>query len=158
MRHASTPVGYATGDTEEKRFFRPADTSVVYRRAFLATVGVFVPPTTGCVARFRGEQSPVVLRAMRARGNETDVRCSLSASFLADHPPLSQAIAGASGRELYEWERVGVSEQTAQDVAEALHQHCEENSGRARGLYHYDGQYYFVSITPRGTGTAGMDH
>jgi hypothetical protein len=86
------------------------------------------------------------------------VRCRLSTSFVEDYPPLADVLARASENEPIEWERVGVTEETARELVDALQHHCQENGGEYRGLYRYRERWFFISLTPRGNGTAGLDH
>ena len=128
----------------------------MHRRRFLAVAaGGAATGLAGCLGGT--QRQPVVVRAMPAAGNETDVECPLSDSFVADHPELESVLAAARGHDRYQWARVGVSEETAGAIVEGLHHHCEAAGSQDGGLYRYDGQYYFVSVTPRGTSTAGLE-
>ena len=118
----------------------------MHRRHFLG-VAAGTALTAGCLGS--SEPSPVVLRAMPARGNETDVECPLSETFVADHPALQTAIRDARNRDLHEWAQVGISEDTAGTLVEDLHHHCESAGTQDGGLYHLRDEYYFVSISPR---------
>ena len=129
------------------------------RRRFLSnsvTAAVLVA-TAGCTALGLGEEKPVVLRATPATGDETDIRCNLSESFVAERPNLEDVLARASENEPIEWEQVGITETNARDLVDALQRHCRENGGEYRGLYRYRGGWFFVSVSPRGNSTVGLD-
>ena len=131
------------------------------RRSFLHGAGVGAASiagasaTAGCLDRLR--RQPVLVRVAPATGDETDVRCSLTESFVAEHPPLERALSRASGNDRLEWASVDVGEETAQDLVDDLHRHCEETGGEYRGLYHYRDRYYFISVSPRGNRTPALD-
>lgn len=125
------------------------------RRTFLGAVAA--TGLAGCSALGGGEQQPIVLRATPADGDETDVRCHLTESFVARYPPLEDVLSRARGNEPIEWERTGVSRSTAREIVDALQHRCQETGGEYRGLYRYRDGWFFISVTPRGTSTAGLD-
>lgn len=129
------------------------------QRTLLSRAGsaVVVAATTGCTALGLGEQEPNLSRPRQAAGNETDVRCRLSESCVVDRPPLEGLLSRASENEPIEWERVGTTEGPARDLVDALQRHCQENWGEYRDLYRYQDRLFFISVTPGGTCTAGLD-
>lgn len=129
------------------------------RRSFLGrATAVAVTATAGCAALGLGEQEPILLRATPARGDETDVRCHLAESFVAGNPELESVLERARGNELLEWAEVGISEATARELVDALQHHCEDRGGAYRGLYRYRGDWFFISVSPRGNSTVGLEH
>lgn len=117
--------------------------------------------TAGCLGIVGGEgdgggeeQKPLLVRAMRARGNETDVECDLSREFVAQFPALQESLRKAEDRPVHEWATTGVSEDRAHEVADAIAARCNPTGG----IYHYRDEEFFVSVTPRGTSTVGLDH
>lgn len=125
----------------------------VNRRAYLVAAGAAAALSAGCLG---GDQSPIVLRAMPAKGNETDIQCPLSDAFVSNHPRLQSILAAAADRPPHQWAKTGISTHDANAISEALHHQCEAAGTQDGGLYRYDGDYYFISITPRGTSTAGL--
>lgn len=112
------------------------------RRAVLAGLGAAgAAATAGCTDVLGGEP-PLRLRAMRAERDDTDVRCDLSEQLVADHPKLESVLSRAADQPVHEWVTMGVSKETGSDVVTALESHCET----AGGLYHYDGEWFFVSV------------
>lgn len=146
---------------EGKRFPRARVLPRVLRRELLATAVAAGAATgqAGCLGAGLGggEEKPVVLRATPAAGDETDVRCRLTEDFVADHPPLAEVLSRASGNEPIEWERVGITEETAEALVHDLQHHCEATGGAYRGLYRYRDGWFFLSVSPRENATVGID-
>lgn len=86
----------------------------------------------------------MVLRALPATGDETDVKCRLSPEFVGQYPKLERVLTQA--RKNDDWAKLGVSKETGNAIGDGLVQHCD---GETRGLYKYDGQWYFISIRYR---------
>lgn len=114
------------------------------RRRLVAALGSgALAAGTGCLDRLGlGSEPPVRLRSTRANGDETDITCRLDADVVAANPPLERVLTRAADREKGEWATVGVDESTAEAINEDLVAACE----RTRGLYRYDGQWFFVSM------------
>ncbi|MFB6096483.1 MAG: hypothetical protein ABEJ74_03755 [Haloferacaceae archaeon] len=113
------------------------------RRRYLSTATTLAAAATaGCLGLF--EKEPVRLRALPADGDETDVRCTLSPAFVRRYPAL-EAVLTKAGRTGERAER-GVSTETGTGIGDALAEHCD---GETRGLYRYDDQWFFVSISFR---------
>lgn len=127
------------------------------RRTLLATVGTATAGLSGCLGLGADDRPPILLRAMRAEGNETDVVCPLDRSVLDEWPRIDDVLDAADDRPVYEWAETGVSEERAHDIVDALDAHCEDAGTQDGGLYRIGDDYYFVSVTPRGTSTAGLD-
>ncbi len=133
------------------------------RRAVLAGLGAAgVVATAGC-AGVLGSDPPLRLRAMRADHDDTDVRCDLPGRFVANHPKLETVLSRAAEEPRHEWVAIGVSEDTGSAVVSGLESRCET----VGGLYHYDGEWFFVSVEivdeelaadHHGAGNGGHDH
>jgi hypothetical protein len=83
---------------------------------------------------------------MPAAGDETDVRCELSASFVGEYPPLKRVLDAAADNDPGEWAGTGLSEERGTALGDALVEHCDEET---RGLYRYDGDWFFLSLSFR---------
>lgn len=93
---------------------------------------------------------------MRAEGNETDVVCPLDRSVLDERPRVEAVLDAADDRPVHEWARIGISEERAHGIVDALDHHCEDAGTQDGGLYRVGDDHYFISVTPRGTSTAGL--
>lgn len=115
------------------------------RRRFLGGLAVAATAAVAGCSGLLGKK-PMRLRATPAEGDETDVRCRLSAEFVNEHSKLETVLQRAGGNERGEWATMGVSEERGNAVGDALVDHCD---GNTRGLYEHDGQWYFVSLSYR---------
>ncbi|MFB6108071.1 MAG: hypothetical protein ABEJ82_04405 [Haloplanus sp.] len=113
------------------------------RRRYLAVAGVgLAAATAGCLGSLDpfGGDDGMRVRARTATGTETDVKCHLSSQFVAAHPPLKRVFAAADGDE---WASRHVGLDAGESLGSDLQDHCD---GETRGLYEYEGQWYFVSL------------
>ncbi|MFB6136172.1 MAG: hypothetical protein ABEJ04_05395 [Halobacteriaceae archaeon] len=110
------------------------------RRALLAAAAATAAGSAGCLG-FLSEK-PMLLRARRADGDETDVRCVLSDDVVDAHPALDDVLRMADAQRSDGWVTRDVTRDRAEKVVAALERTCEETGG----LYRYGGNWYFVSV------------
>jgi len=118
------------------------------RRAFLATVasGVSVG-VAGCQGVLSTSSPEWRLRARPASEqvvNSTDTECTLNDPFVKAHPNLQKVLAYASAADNDdEWQIVPLDTETGNQLGNDLSDFC---GGDIRGVYHYDGDAYLVSL------------
>lgn len=133
------------------------------RRRLLAGAGagIAAAATAGClgsVSDLFGEGDGMTLRVSPASRNATETRCRLSADFVAAHPPLDDALTEARGSDGDGWVTRSLSLSEGESLGADLGEHC---GGDTRGIYRYEGDWFFVSLRyedPNDHGHAGGGH
>lgn len=120
------------------------------RRRLLAGVGTAaaagISGLAGC-AGVLGSGKEWKLRAMRADPDSTDHVCELSAAFVDAHPTLAKLLSRADETPQREWtDDVLLTAEQGNQLGADLREHCGDSF---RGLYLYEGTYYFVSLIDR---------
>ncbi len=119
-------------------------TPVVSRRRLLAAVsGGAAVATAGCMDVL-GDDPEMRLRATKAEGTETSVRCTLDDAFVDARPKLRTVLDRATKKKSGSWATTGLSGDAGTQLGDDLDGHCD---GQTRGLYRYRGQWFFVSLS-----------
>lgn len=118
------------------------------RRAFVGTVaGGVTVGLAGCQGVLSTSSPEWRLRARLASQqvvNATDTECTLNEPFVNAHPNLRKVLGYASNAESEDqWQVVPLDTETGNKLGNDLDDFC---GGDTRGVYHYDGDAYLISI------------
>lgn len=108
----------------------------------VAVVAAAILGTAAATGVLGGDGKPVGVKAARAVGNESDVRCHLTEDVVSDHPVLAEVLSTARERPVLDWTMQNVSADRADDIVSHLEYTCETTGG----IYVYQNETFFVSF------------
>lgn len=117
------------------------------RRRFLASAALgAVAATAGCAGVLDTRSPEWRLRAQTAGEDvveATETECTLNEPFVTAHPNLERVLSLADDGPGNEWQVVPLALETGNELGNALAEFC---GGDIRGVYHYQGKAYLVSL------------
>lgn len=115
------------------------------RRTFLAMGATGLAGALAGCSNALGSSGEWRLRAMRADPDATDHTCTLDQPFVDAHPNLESVLSAATDSPRGEWgDPIYLDAATGNELGADLSAYCE---GGFRGLYFYDDDAFFVSLT-----------